>query len=1324
MKHVGETKILWRFLIALILAAFLVPISASPVAAIDLDPHTYFDNISYSVTLSDDEIQRDEVFYLQISAEAKYIKELKVLFITVKGIVVTFYVVAQNGEEVKLTDNDHTIAVSLPAVGGTIKINESIPLQFPEGSQSGSYGIMVKIKKVMVNGSFDATGFIPESYKSLTVGSVAYLSTEETCTLTVSSDGCCPITVEYGEISGEVAGGGSEEFTIACGAEVTLEAVAGECCDFGEWKVDGISVEGNPITVTMDSEHSVTATCTESGPCTLTVSIVPEGTGTISLDPTQPEEGYACGTDVDLTATPSEGYTFSHWSGALSGSANPATIYMDSDKEVTANFSEISYTLTVSSDGCCPITVEYGETSGEVASGGSEEFTITCGADVTLEAANGECCDFGEWKVDGISVEDNPIIVTMNSNHTAVAYCTAPGYTIIASASEGGSISPSGDVTVNCGADQTFTITPDECYKIEAVLVDGESVGAVSSYTFGSVTVDHTISATFAETIHTMLAVNVSPEGSGNIKVNDDIPESYPAEYTFDCGTDDELIAIPNESYVFSHWSGALSGSANPTTIHMDSDKEVTAHFSKIQEMHIASIGMALKSGGVWIFKYTYATATITVVDAEDNPVAVAMISGHWSGATSDSDSGTTNLSGKVTFASNHMQNAPEGTTFTFTVDDVTKSGWTYNASANVETSDSITVGGAPSPSIAFSTSSFTFIATQGGANPANQALSIWNSGGGTLNWSVSDDAEWLSLSPTSGSSTGETDNVTLSVDISGMSAGIYHATITISAPGATNTPRTVPVSLEIIAPDTTSPVISDVAASNVTANTATITWITDEVADSKVDYGETASYDSSKSDTDLVISHSIILTGLEPETTYHYKVTSTDSWSNQASSGDLTFTTLEQPQNIMHIANINMGLKSGGFWIFKYTYATAMVTIVDAESNPVAGAMISGHWSGATSDSDSGTTNSSGKVTFASNHMQNAPEGTTFTFTVDDVTKSGWTYNASANVETSDSITVGGAPSPSIAFSTSSFTFIATQGGANPANQALSIWNSGGGTLNWSVSDDAEWLSLSPTSGSSTGETDNVTLSVDISGMSAGIYHATITISAPGATNTPRTVPVSLEIIAPDTTSPVISDVAASNVTANTATITWITDEVADSKVDYGETASYDSSKSDTDLVISHSIILTGLEPETTYHYKVTSTDSWSNQASSGDLTFTTLEQPQNIMHIANINMGLKSGGFWIFKYTYATAMVTIVDAESNPVAGAMISGHWSGATSDSDSGTTNSSGRVTFASNRVWGTASGTTFTFTVDSVTKSGWTYDTSANVETSDSITVNP
>lgn len=72
-----------------------------------------------------------------------------------------------------------------------------------------------------------------------------------------------------------------------------------------------------------------------------------------------------------------------------------------------------------------------------------------------------------------------------------------PSHTITASAGTGGSISPSGSVPVQDGGSQTFTITPNSGYAISNVLVDGQSVGAVRSYTFSNVRSNHTISASF-----------------------------------------------------------------------------------------------------------------------------------------------------------------------------------------------------------------------------------------------------------------------------------------------------------------------------------------------------------------------------------------------------------------------------------------------------------------------------------------------------------------------------------------------------------------------------------------------------------------------------------------------------------------------------------------------------------------------------------------------------------------------------------------------------------------------------------------------------------
>ncbi len=92
----------------------------------------------------------------------------------------------------------------------------------------------------------------------------------------------------------------------------------------------------------------------------------------------------------------------------------------------------------------------------------------------------------------------------------------AQSFTITASAGTGGSIAPSGAVVVSSGADQAFVITPDACYTISDVQVDGVSVGTPPTYTFANVTADRTIAASFAlqsPTVSVTSDVNPSPWG-------------------------------------------------------------------------------------------------------------------------------------------------------------------------------------------------------------------------------------------------------------------------------------------------------------------------------------------------------------------------------------------------------------------------------------------------------------------------------------------------------------------------------------------------------------------------------------------------------------------------------------------------------------------------------------------------------------------------------------------------------------------------------------------------------------------------------------------
>lgn len=94
---------------------------------------------------------------------------------------------------------------------------------------------------------------------------------------------------------------------------------------------------------------------------------------------------------------------------------------------------------------------------------------------------------------------------------------------------------------------------------------------------------------------------------------------------------------------------------------------------------------------------------------------------------------------------------------------------------------------------------------------------------------------------------------------------------------------------------DTTPPVISAIAVTNLSVNTATITWTTNEASDSNVEYGTSKGYFLTASKGDLVTAHSVDLnkTFLEPGTAYHYIVRSKDASGNEAKSTDQTFSTI-----------------------------------------------------------------------------------------------------------------------------------------------------------------------------------------------------------------------------------------------------------------------------------------------------------------------------------------------------------------------------------------------------------------------------------------------
>ena len=140
--------------------------------------------------------------------------------------------------------------------------------------------------------------------------------------------------------------------------------------------------------------------------------------------------------------------------------------------------------------------------------------------------------------VDGVSAGtvSSYTFSNVTANHTISASFTASTtttYTITASAGTGGSISPSGSVSVTSGGGQTFTITPASGYVISNVVVDGASIGSVSFYSFSNVTSNHTISASFTATTTTTYTITASAGTGGSISPSGSVSVASGGSKTF-----------------------------------------------------------------------------------------------------------------------------------------------------------------------------------------------------------------------------------------------------------------------------------------------------------------------------------------------------------------------------------------------------------------------------------------------------------------------------------------------------------------------------------------------------------------------------------------------------------------------------------------------------------------------------------------------------------------------------------------------------------------------------------------------------------------------
>lgn len=105
---------------------------------------------------------------------------------------------------------------------------------------------------------------------------------------------------------------------------------------------------------------------------------------------------------------------------------------------------------------------------------------------------------------------------------------------------------------------------------------------------------------------------------------------------------------------------------------------------------------------------------------------------------------------------------------------------------------------------------------------------------------------------------------------------------------------------------DVTKPIISSVSISSITKNSSKISWTTNEISTSYVDFGPTDVYGNTLGDGTYTLTHEVALLGLTAETPYHFRIRSKDAAGNEAVSTDTTFTTLAATVNTNTSLNSN----------------------------------------------------------------------------------------------------------------------------------------------------------------------------------------------------------------------------------------------------------------------------------------------------------------------------------------------------------------------------------------------------------------------------------
>ena len=244
----------------------------------------------------------------------------------------------------------------------------------------------------------------------------------------------------------------------------------------GSYNVKIVATDPDGVNDTLAIELTVdTSEAGDTIPAVMYILGISAEHGSVTRSPDQAE--YDSGTVVTLTPVPAEGYHFTGWSGALSGSDNPAEITMDGVKSVTAEFvanQPNSYTLTV--------LATYGTVEKT-----PDQMQYESGTEVGLKAIPNTGYIFINWSGDADGTSDETM-VTMDEDKNVSAIFKLLTYTLTLNAGTGGTISePSSPATVNHGAAITIIASPNSGYRFNGwtvtsgtAMIDDDSLVSTS----------------------------------------------------------------------------------------------------------------------------------------------------------------------------------------------------------------------------------------------------------------------------------------------------------------------------------------------------------------------------------------------------------------------------------------------------------------------------------------------------------------------------------------------------------------------------------------------------------------------------------------------------------------------------------------------------------------------------------------------------------------------------------------------------------------------------------------------------------------------------